>query len=304
MTRVGLPVGAGRAMSRLVGAWVFRADVPVTARRRRFELSTQGIPLGRGVSVTPATLGGVPCERIETGDAARTLLYLHGGAYVVGSPTTHRAFVAPLAQALDATAWVLDYRLAPEHPHPAALDDALAAYRALLASGVAPERLVVAGESAGAGLTLALAMALRDAGDPLPAALGVLCPWIDLGTDADGGRPPAPREPILSAAMLSGAAADYAAGADPRTPAISPLHGDLRGLPPIVLSSAADDLLIGDADALERRAREQGALLVHQRHRGVWHAFQAFAAVMPRAQRALDVFAEELRARVPAKSPM
>lgn len=300
MRRVGLSVGAGRAMSRVLGAWVFGADAPVATRRRRMELATGGMPLPRGVTVAAATLGGVPCERIATGAEARTLLYLHGGAYVVGSPKTHRAFVAPFARALDATAWLLDYRLAPEHPHPAALEDALAAYRALLAGGVAPERLVVAGESAGGGLTLALAMALRDAGDPLPAALGVLCPWIDLGADADGLRPPAPREPLLSAAMLAEAAADYAAGADPRTPAISPLHGDLRGLPPIVLSSAADDLLIGDADALERRAREQGAPLVHQRHRGVWHAFQAFAAVMPRARRALDVFADELRARVPA----
>lgn len=299
MSRVGLTVGAGRAMSRFLGAWVLRADAPVTTRRRRMELATRGMPLGRGVTVTVTTLGGVPCERIDAGGGPRTLLYLHGGAYVVGSPATHRAFVAPFARALGATAWVLDYRLAPEHPSPAAVDDALAAYRALLAGGVAPGRLIVAGESAGAGLTLALAMALRDAGDPLPGALGVLCPWVDLAADIGGGRPPAPREPMLSAAMLADAAAQYAAGADPGTPSISPLHGDLRGLPPIVLSSAADDLLIGDADALEQRAREQGALLVHQRHRDVWHAFQAFAAVMPRAQRALDVFAAELRARVP-----
>lgn len=300
MSRVGLPVGAGRAMSRVLGTWVFRADAPVAARRRRMELTTRGMPLGPGITVTSTALGGVPCERIETAGTATTLLYLHGGAYVVGSPATHRAFVAPFARALGATAWVLDYRLAPEHPYPAAVDDALAAYRALLAGGVAPERLVVAGESAGGALTLALGMALRDAGDPLPAALGVLCPWIDLVADLEHRRPPAPREPILSAQMLAEAARDYLAGADASTPLASPLRGDLRGLPPIVLSSAADDLLIEDADALEQRARDQGAVLVHQRHRDVWHAFQAFAGVMPRAQRALDAFADELRARIQA----
>jgi acetyl esterase/lipase len=300
MSRVGLSPSAGRTMSRFLGAWVFRAPVPVAARRRRMELATRGMPLGPGVTVAATTLGGVPCERIEAAGGATTLLYLHGGAYVVGSPRTHRAFVAPFARALGATAWVLDYRLAPEHPYPAAVDDALAAYRALLASGVAPERLVVAGESAGGALTLALGMALRDAGDPLPAVLGVMCPWIDLTADLEHRRRSAPREPILSAEMLVESARDYLAGADPRTPLASPVLGDLRGLPPIVLSSAADDLLIEDSDALEQRAREQGAMLVHQRHRDVWHAFQAFAGVMPRAHRALDVFADELRARVPA----
>lgn len=299
MSRVGLPVRAGRAMGRVLGAWVFREGIPAPVARRRMELVTGGVPLGRGVTVQPATLGGVPCERITAGSGGLTLLYLHGGAYVVGSPRTHRAVVAPLARALGATAWVVDYRLAPEHPHPAALDDALAAYRALLADRVAPERLVVAGESAGGALTLALAMALRDAGDPLPAALGVMCPWIDLPADLAGRRPPAPREPILDAGMLAQAARDYAAGADPASPLISPLHGDLRGLPPIVLSSAADDLLIDDADALERRAREAGARLVHQRHRGVWHAFHAFAGVMPRAQRAIGAFAAALRDELP-----
>jgi acetyl esterase/lipase len=296
MSRLGVPVPIVRACSRMVSKRVFNVKVPVPVARRRVERVLGSVPLGRGVTARPVTLGGVPCERIDVGPASRSLLYLHGGAYVLGSPRTHRAIVVDLARALGATAWIVDYRLAPEHPHPAAVDDVVAAYHGLLAEGTSPEQILVVGDSAGGGLTLALAATLRDAGDPLPAGLGLLCPWIDLAADLAGQRPVAPREPLLNAEMLAQSARYYTDGADPTSPRISPLYGDLRGLPPMVLSSAADDMLIGDSDALEQRAREQGARLVHQRHPGGWHTFQVYGSIMPRARRALDVFVAELRA--------
>ncbi len=287
MRRLGFSAARMRPLAAVIGRSVFTVDLPVDTQRRRLERFSRTLPPGRGVRAVPASLGGVPCERIA-GPGGMALLYLHGGAYAIGSARTHRGLAGALARALGAQAWIADYRLSPEHPSPAALEDALIAYRALLASGVAPAQLIVAGDSAGGGLTLALAMALRDAGGPLPASLGLLCPWLDLAADAEGPRAPAPREPLLTPEVLTLAAREYAAGADVRAPGISPLFGDLRGLPPMVVSSAADDLLIADADGLAARAAQAGARLTHQRHVGVWHAFQAFAPVMPQAAFAID----------------
>jgi acetyl esterase/lipase len=296
MPTIGLPVGVARPVTRVLSSWALSPTTPSPVGRRRLELAFTRLPVARGFQVEPTTLGGVPCEHLRpraTG-ARAVLLYLHGGAYVVGSPRTHRSIAAPLAKALNASARVLDYRLAPEHPHPAALDDAVAAYRALVASGVAPDRIVVAGESAGGGLTLALAQALRAAGDPLPAALGLICPWLDLTPDVAGTRAGSPREPVLDVAWLARAAREYVGAADPALPAISPLHGSLDGLAPIVLASAGDDPLLPDAAALEARAAAAGVLFEHHHTPGVWHAFHTFAFAVPQAAAALDRFATAL----------
>jgi acetyl esterase/lipase len=214
-------------------------------------------------------------------DPERVLLYLHGGGYAVESPRCVRALAARIAAGAGARACVPDYRLAPEHPYPAALQDARAAWDALLADGVDPARIAVAGDSAGGGLSVALALSLRDAGEPLPAVLGLVCPWLDLTPGGVASRPPVPREPILTAGLVARFTHAYLAdGHDPADPLISPVRAELAGLPPVVVHSGGDDLLAGDAAVFEERARAAGVDLDHRRYDGLWHDFHVSAPLL------------------------
>ncbi|WP_160330179.1 alpha/beta hydrolase fold domain-containing protein [Streptomyces roseifaciens] len=225
------------------------------------------------------------------------LLYLHGGGYVTGSPRTHRAVVARLAAHLRMPAFVPDYRLAPEHPYPAALEDTVAAYRGLLAAGFAAHRTAVAGDSSGGALALAAAMAFRDDGTPLPAVIGMFCPWLDLTLKTASRLNPIPKDPLVILDQLRQWAAAYAP-ANAAEPTASPLHGRFHDLPPIIVHSAGDDPLAADADRLEELAREQGASLDHTRHPGLWHGFHVLAPVMTRADRAVRQFGQQLLAHI------
>lgn len=287
--RLGVPVAVGRRIAGVLGPVVFGPDTEPVVARRRLELASRPIPAPRGVRVTRAAIGGVPCEHLAVPGASGALLYLHGGVFCVGSSRTHRALAGALALRLGVDAWVLDYRLSPEHPHPAAQEDALAAALALANGG---GRFLVAGDSAGGGLALGLGQALRDRPDARsPDVLILLSPWLDLLPDVTGARRPAPREPLLTPEVLAAGARRHLVHADARDAVASPLRGDLRGLPPIVVSSGGDDVLLPDADALEQRARAAGASLTHLRHPGMWHVFHAFATVMPAAAQALDAIA-------------
>ncbi len=238
----------------------------------------------RGVQISPDTLAGLPGEWLRGRDGSPrrgTLLYLHGGAYVVGSPATHRPITGALARGTGLAVFALEYRLAPEHPFPAALHDALAACRALRAAGP----LVLAGDSAGGGLALATALALRDGGEPLPAALFLIAPWVDL--TLAGLPPPTPGEAMLSQAWVAAGAAHYLAGADAAQPGASPLHADLRGLPPTLIQTGTDDLVHGEAlrlhDALAAAGAAVRAEVIDRR----WHVFQLHAGALPSADQAL-----------------
>jgi acetyl esterase/lipase len=278
--------------------------LPIASQRRRGELA--GLLLGgkRGTRVETVSLGGVRAERVTPPGAApgRALLFLHGGGYCVGSPRTHHRLVAALAGQARTVAYVPDYRLAPEHPHPAALEDALASCRALAAQ-IAPGRIAVAGDSAGGGLALALAMALRDAGDPAPAAIGLICPWLDLGPDASGTRPPAPGEPLLSRATLTAWARAYVGSGDVLDPMISPLRGDLTGLPPLLVDWAGDDLLAPDAQRLDALAREAGAAIESRCLDGLWHDAHMLAGLLPTARSAVAGLGMSLRMRLEHPAP-
>lgn len=259
-------------------------------------VGTLAIPRPRAVRVRRAV--GVPGDWLTPPVAEPgALLYLHGGGYVVGSARTHRSLAARLAVGLSLRALVLDYRRAPEHRHPAALEDSLDAYRLLLGDGIAPSRIAVVGDSAGAGLALALASQARDAGLPQPAVLGLICPWLDVASDVHGARAPAPREPILSPELLASWARAYVGELEPSSPAISPLNGDLRRLAPIVMQSAGDDLLETDAERLAGRAAVgAGHLAVeHQSYPGLWHDFQLFAGLLAGAEEAVAALGTALR---------
>lgn len=249
-------------------------------------LSTRG---PAGVATAPATLGGVPGLKLVPAGAqpGKALLFLHGGAYVIGGPRSHANLAAQLAHHTRRTTWLVDYRLAPEHPFPAALDDALAAYQALLAQGTRPSDAVVAGDSAGAGLALALAMALRDRALPLPAALALISPWTDLTLSGPSYADKAASDPMLSVAWLRACAAHYANGRPLDEPGVSPGFGSLAGLPPMLIQVGSEEILLSDAEALARRAGEAGVRATLRRYDTLWHEFQALAGWLPEADAAL-----------------
>lgn len=243
-------------------------------------------------------LGGVPAVRIATPQSRpdRDILFLHGGGYVCGSPALYRHVTWRIAAATCARVSAIDYRLAPEHPFPAALDDAVAAWEALLADGAEPQRSAFLGDSAGGGLALALALRLRDEGMPLPAAIVALSPWTDLALSGLSLRGNGAADPVTSAAIAADFAAHYLNGADPGHPYISPLFGDPSGLPPTLIQAGSDEVLRDDAVRMAARMREAGVavdLEIWPRMPHVWHVF---AAVMPEARRAIDrigAFVEE-----------
>jgi acetyl esterase/lipase len=228
------------------------------------------------------------------------LIYLHGGAYAVGSARGYRGLVARLAAAAGMTALVPDYSRSPEAPYPVALAEMVAVYTRLLDDGLGPETIVIAGDSAGGALTLALAMTLRDRGIAAPAAIGLICPWADLAKDVDGRRPAA-RDPLITPSMAAEWAPRYVGEHDPRLATVSPVYGDMAGLPPIVMHSAGDDPLRIDADKIETALGATGSL-DHRRFDDLWHVFHLQADVLAEADEAIAELGEKLRVHTTTES--
>lgn len=228
----------------------------LAARRARVDALGADYPLPPDVRVEPVDAGGVAAEWTRTPGAeeARVILFLHGGGYVSGSLASHRHAVALAGREARARTLALAYRLAPEHPFPAALEDALAGYRYLLDAGVAPGRIALSGESAGGGLALAAAQALREAGMPLPGCLWLASPWTDLALTGASLETKAAVDPLIGRAYLAELAALYLAGADPRGPLVSPLYADLAGLPPMLVQVGSAETLLDDAVGIAGRA--------------------------------------------------
>ncbi|MFI5364586.1 MAG: alpha/beta hydrolase [Candidatus Binatia bacterium] len=250
----------------------------------------------------PVDAGGVPAEWVTAPgvDARRVILYLHGGGYTIGSINTHRELAARLSRAAAARVLLIGYRLAPEHPHPAAVEDATAAYRWLLAQGVQASRLIVAGDSAGGGLTVATLVALRDAGAPLPAAGVCLSPWIDLEGTGESMTTKAAADPMVQRDGLLKMAAAYLAGQDPRTPLAAPLYANLSGLPPLLIQVGTAETLLDDATRLAERARKAGVDVTLDTWDDMIHVFQAFGTFLPEARQAIDRIGEFVKQRVAA----
>jgi acetyl esterase/lipase len=231
-----------------------------------------------GVVIEAVTLAGRPAEWVVPSGVGRdrAVLYLHGGGYCIGSIASHRDLGARLALASGTAVCLLDYRLAPEHPFPGAVDDAAAAYRELVARDIAPSGLALAGDSAGGGLVFATLLALRAAGDPLPAAAVGLSPWVDLTQTSDSYDRLAAVDPMISRASLQVLADAYLADADPTTPLASPLYGDLGGLPPLLIEVGENESLLDEAVALAERARAAGVDVTLRTWTDMIHVFQAF----------------------------
>ena len=252
-----------------------------------------------GVTCTPAEAGGVSAEwSVAAGvDEAKVVLYVHGGGYVMGSAGSHRDVTGRLSKAAGARVLSLNYRLAPEHPFPAPVDDAVAAYRWLLAQGISPGNIAVAGDSAGGGLAIATLLALRDAGEPLPAAGIGISPWVDMEGTGESMTTRAAVDPVVQKEGLLGMAKLYLGDADPKNPLAAPLHADLAGLPPLLLQVGDAETLLDDSTRLAERAHAAGVdvtLKVWDEMPHVWHLF---APILPEGRQAIDEIGSFFQAR-------
>ncbi len=242
-------------------------------RRVAFEANADLSLAATDVDVEARVISGVACERLNGGASGGTLLYLHGGGYCVGSPRTHRELAGRLARSAKRVCVVPDYRLAPEHPFPAALEDAFAVYRWLCETEGEPPAL--AGDSAGGGLALSLILRLRDEGLPLSPRVAVLSPWTDLTFGGASIRDRAARDPYMSEAVLAAFADAYAPVGERDRPLLSPLHADLRGLPPLWIEVGSEEVLFDDAVRLQDRALLDGVETTLVVGEGLFHVWQA-----------------------------
>jgi monoterpene epsilon-lactone hydrolase len=251
------------------------------------------------VAACDREVGGVRGEWLEPREGATTtLLYAHGGGYFACSPKTHRPITTWLARAIPARAFVPDYRLAPEHRFPAALDDILAAYRGLLRGGTDPGQIVVAGDSAGGGLALAACVALRDRGEPLPAALALFSPWTDLAITGASIETNRERDAMFHCDFLVPASRIYLGGNDAKHPLASPLYADLSGLPAMHVQVSKQEALFDDAARVVEKARRAGVDAHLDAWDGVPHGWQLLTATVPEARESLDTAADFLRSSI------
>jgi monoterpene epsilon-lactone hydrolase len=276
------------------------SDSLTTAERRaQYERAEQVFSTPPDVKLERVNAPAAPAEWLRPPSAVpgRVVLYLHGGGYVIGSPRSHRHLAAAIASAAGASALLLDYRLAPEHPFPAAVEDATAAYRWLLDQAIAPEHIVIAGDSAGGGLTVATLLALREARVPLPAGGVCISPWVDLTCSGASYATKAAADPIVRRAGVEEMARAYLGATPPRTPLASPLFADLRGLPPLLIHVGSDEVLLDDAVQLAERAKAAGVdttLEIYDRMIHVWHWF---LPMLDEAQTAVEAIGRFVRSR-------
>ncbi len=267
--------------------------------RRGFEEMLTQFPPAAGVAFEPETVGGIPATWCIPSDTVkgRVLLYLHGGGYVVGSSSAYRPMGSELASRLKARVLIPDYRLAPENPFPAALDDALAAYRGLLGLGIAPQSIALAGDSAGGGLAVATMVAIRDAGLPLPVGAVAISPWVDLAVTSEAALSNAQGDPVLEAEGLKGMAGAYMGKISPMTPAASPVYADLSGLPPLLIQIGSAEILLDDANRLAARAGAAGVKVRLDIWPEMFHVWHIYASMLDEASEALDDAAAFLESR-------
>ena len=299
---------------------MLRANPPIQgdliSMRAGMERGGEATPLPKDVKFEAISIGaatgiaarvnteGVPGEWAIAPEARgdRAIVYLHGGGYCLGSIATHRALCGQLSRLTGARVLNVGYRLAPEHPHPAAVEDAVAAVRWIYAQGFAPSRVAIAGDSAGGGLTIATLLALRDAGDALPAAGVCISPWTDLSASGESVKTKAALDPVVTESSLRQLAAAYLGGKPAQTPLASPLFADLRALPPLLVQVGSAEVLLDDATRFASRARDAGVDVTLEVWEDMIHVWHAFAGLLPEGERACERIATWLEPRLAGPS--
>jgi monoterpene epsilon-lactone hydrolase len=281
----------------------FPAGSDVNEQRRLLRELLSAQPLPADVTVTAAELGGVPTAEITVDgiEPRHVVLYFHGGVYVMGDASLAAGLASQVGRRTQAKVISVDYRLAPEHPYPAAVDDALAAYEALLDNGTAPTDIAFAGESAGGGLAIATLVNARDHGLPLPVAALVMSPYADLTLAGATIDTRGEVDPLLSREALEARVPDYTAGQDAALGLISPIFADLSGLPPLIIQAGTHEVLLDDAIRLAQRAVAADVEVTLDITPGVPHVFQAYGPLLDEADAALDRAGQRLSAHLTAE---
>jgi epsilon-lactone hydrolase len=294
---IGLPPVVLRQGVRQLGHRVLNPALPWETQRQRLDKLMGAAPLPKGTTLTRRDLNGIPAEVVTAGSASagRVVVHFHGGGYCVGSPGMARTWAARLSAKASCRVVLPEYRLAPEHPYPAALDDACAVLDALLAD-TDPASVVVSGDSAGGGLALALLLARRDAGQALPAGCILLSPWLDLGQDRSANPDLVRRDVLLSPLWLAACAAAYVGSSGSSgligssrlaDPSVSPLLADHKGLPPLLIQAGTDELLAPDAERLTAKATAAGVDVTLTKWPRMWHDFALQPGLLAAATSAL-----------------
>lgn len=283
------------------------APAPLEEQRASYEKRIEtyvGHPLAlpEGTRVESVDVDGIPAEWISPAgaDQERVVLFFHGGAYVLGSLTSHREIVARLSAAALVRSLQVGYRLAPEHVFPAALDDALTAYRWLLDQGIKPEHVILAGDSAGGGLSLALLQVVRDQHLPIPAGVVLLSPWTDLAGTVESRTTRNEADPIFSEDLINFLANFYAGTEEKQNPRLSPVYADLHGFPPLLIEVGKDEVLLDDALQLAEHARVAQVPVELTVWEGMWHVFQQHASVLPEGQQSIENIGRFIRSQTKA----
>ena len=280
------------------------APAPLAEQRATYDVLVETyvghpIPVPEGTHVEPVDVDGVPAAWISPAgvDPERVVLYFHGGAYILGSLTSHRGLVARLSVAAGVRSLQIDYRLAPEHVFPAALDDVVTIYRWLLAHGTQPEHIVLAGDSAGGGLSLALLQVVRDQHLPMPAGAVLLSPWTDLVGTVESRTTRDAVDPIFSGRMINFLANFYAGTEEKHNPLLSPIYADLHGFPPLLIEVGNDEVLLDDSLHLAEHARAAQVSVELTVWDDIWHVFQLYASVLPEGRQSLENMGKFIRSQ-------
>ncbi|WP_433658772.1 alpha/beta hydrolase [Nocardia sp. CA-128927] len=291
MRDINLPLPVARAVLRPIFRVTLNQRAPWRMQRLLLEVGSAAQLVPSGTTIDRIRLGGRPTERITaTSTPTGAVLYLHGGGYAVGSPATHRSLAARLAHETGSTVYVPDYRLAPEHPFPAALDDAEAAFLELVDTGYRPDQIALSGDSAGGGLSLATAQRLIARHGHTPAALGLIAPWTDPNEISKRDS-----DLVINRRWSRACAAAYLGGGDSSDPGYAPLTGELVGLPPTYVQVDVDELLHGQCGDLVAALRAAGVRVQFTESKGLWHVAQLQAALVAPAAAALSELAAFLR---------
>ena len=276
-----------------------------TLEEMRAQFDDMAAEVASDIEIKPVTANGVSCElHMPPGaDADRVIMYVHGGGYVIGSLRSHRAMVAELARAANCRALAVDYRLAPENVYPAAVDDAIAAYNWLCSSGYTPEKIVIAGDSAGGGLTVGTLVGLKDAGHPLPAAGVCISPWVDLEATGQSYQTRKEIDPMVTYDLIKPMGETYVGpDGDLRAPTACPIHADLTGLPPLLIQVGSAEVLYSDSETLANNARAAGVEATLEEWPDMVHVWHLFFPALSEGRDAINRIGEFVKEKLPTHS--